>query len=88
MTMIALFTAAALCLAFAAFSFFGLPFMMAGHHMLDQLRERLSHKTALGGLIAAAIALVWVLQASPVLISPGAGVQVVADQMTGSSWQI
>ena len=88
MTMIALLAAAALCLAFAVFCFFGLPYMLAGPHMFDQLRERLSHKTALGGLITAAIALVWVLQASPVLISPGAGVQVVADQTMGGSWQI
>ncbi|MEZ5985702.1 MAG: hypothetical protein R3B94_07100 [Hyphomonas sp.] len=48
----------------------------------------LTDKVALGGLVAAAISLVWVLQASPALISHGTDVQVVADQMTGSSWQV
>ena len=89
MMMTLLLTVAALCLAFAAFSFFGLPYMVMGPQVLDQLRRRTTDKALLGGLVAAAISLVWVLQASPVLISPGAGVQVVADQMTtGSGWQI
>jgi hypothetical protein len=49
---------------------------------------RLTDKAVLGGLVTAAISLVWVLQASPALISHGANVQVVADQMTGGDWQI
>jgi len=81
-------TTAALCLAFAGFCFFGMSYMLAGPRMMDQLRARLTDKAMLGGLMTAAIALVWVLQASPALISPAAGVQVVADQMTGSGWQI
>ena len=56
--------------------------------VLDQLRRRLTDKAVLGGLLTAAISLVWVLQASPALISHGSNVQVVADQMTGSGWQI
>lgn len=87
MLTIALLAAAALCLTFAGFAFFGLPYMLAGPHVFDQLRTRLTDKAALGGLVTAAISLVWVLQASPALISPGTGVQVVADQMMGG-WQI
>ena len=86
--MFALLAAAALCLAFAGFCFFGLPYMIAGPRVLDQLRRRLTDKAVLGGLLTAAISLVWVLQASPALISHGSNVQVVADQMTGSGWQI
>ena len=88
MMMTALLTTAALCLAFAAFCLFGLPYMIAGPHMLDQLRLRKTDKALLAGLVTAAISLVWVLQATPALISHGADVQVVADQMTGSGWQI
>ena len=88
MMMTVLLATAALCLAFAGFCFFGLPYMIAGPRMLDQLRQRATDKVALGGLVAAAISLVWVLQASPALISHGTDVQVVADQMTGSSWQV
>jgi hypothetical protein len=88
MMMIALLIAAALCLAFAGFCFFGLPYLVAGPRVLDQLRMRLTDKAVLGGLVTAAISLVWVLQASPALISHGANVQVVADQMTGGDWQI
>ena len=87
MMIFALLASAAVCLAFAGFCFFGLPYMVMGPRVLDQLRERLTDKAAMGGLLAAAISLVWVLQASPALISPGAGVQVVADQMTGG-WQV
>ncbi len=83
-----LLAAAAMCLAFSAFCFFGLPYMFVGPRVLDQLRLRVTDKAVLGGLVAAAISLVWVLQASPALISHGASVQVVADQMTGSSWQV
>ena len=86
--MFALLAAAALCLAFAGLCFFGLPYMIAGPRVLDQLRRRLTDKALLGGLLTAAISLVWVLQASPALISHGSNVQVVADQMTGSGWQI
>ena len=86
--MFALLAVAALCLAFAGFCFFGLPYMIAGPRVLDQLRRRLTDKAVLGGLLTAAISLVWVLQASPALISHGSNVQVVADQMTGSGWQI
>lgn len=88
MLMTLLLAAAALCLAFAGFCFFGLPYIFAGPRVLDQLRLRLTDKAMLGGLVTAAISLVWVLQASPALISHGASVQVVADQMTGGSWQI
>ena len=88
MMMFALLVVAALCLAFAGFCFFGLPYMIAGPRVLDQLRRRLTDKAVLGGLLTAAISLVWVLQASPALISHGSNVQVVADQMTGSGWQI
>jgi hypothetical protein len=88
MMMTILLVAAALCLAFAGFCFFGLPYMLAGPHVLDQLRLRLTDKAVLCGLVTAAISLVWVLQASPALISHGTGVQVVADQMTGSNWQV
>jgi hypothetical protein len=88
MMMTALLATAALCLALAGFCFFGLPYMVMGPRVFDQLRERTADKAALGGLLAAAISLVWVLQASPALISHGPGVQVVADQMTGSDWQI
>lgn len=88
MMMIALLAVAGLCLAFAGFCFFGMPWLLMGPAAFDQLRERTTDKATLGGLLAAAIALVWVLQASPVLISDGAGVQVVADQTMGTGWQI
>lgn len=88
MMMTLLLAVAALGLAFAGFCLFGLPYMIAGPRVLDQLRTRLTDKALLGGLVTAAISLVWVLQASPALISHGASVQVVADQMTGGSWQI
>ena len=88
MMMFALPAAAVLCLAFAGFCFFGLPYLVSGPHMLDRLRVRLTDKAMLGGLLTAAISLVWVLQASPALISHGPSVQVVADQMTGGSWQV
>ncbi|KCZ88497.1 hypothetical protein [Hyphomonas jannaschiana] len=88
MMIFALLAAAALGLAFAGFCFFGLPYLVSGPHMLDRLRLRLTDKAMLGGLLTAAISLVWVLQASPALISHGASVQVVADQMTGGGWQI
>jgi len=88
MMMFALLAAAALCLAFAGFCFFGLPYLVSGSHMLDRLRVRLTDKAMLGGLLTAAISLVWVLQASPALISHGTNVQVMADQMTGGGWQI
>ncbi|KCZ84804.1 hypothetical protein HAD_03955 [Hyphomonas adhaerens MHS-3] len=88
MMMTVLLALAALCLVFAGFGFFGLPYLIAGRHVLDQLRLRLTDKAVLTGLVTAAISLVWVLQASPALISHGTGVQVVADQMTGSSWQV
>jgi hypothetical protein len=88
MMMTVLLLSAAVCLAFAGFCFFGLPYMIVGPRMFDQLRERATDKAILGGLVAAAISLVWVLQASPALISHGADVQVVADQMTGGGWQI
>ncbi|MEZ5998549.1 MAG: hypothetical protein R3B98_07645 [Hyphomonas sp.] len=78
---------AALCLVFAAFCMFGLPYMVMGPRVFDQLRLRTTHKAFAGGLMAAAISLVWVLQASPSLISPVTGVQVIADDMTGG-WQI
>jgi hypothetical protein len=83
-----LLAVAATCLAFAGFCWFGLPYMIAGPRVLDQLRGRLTDKALLGGLVTAAISLVWVLQASPALISHGPSVQVVADQMTGGSWQV
>ena len=86
--MIALLTTAALCLALAAFSFLGLPYLLTGGYFLDQLRERLTHKAVVGGLLAAAISLVWVLQASPALISHAPGVQVITDEITGCGWQI
>ncbi len=88
MMMTVLFATAALSLVFAGFCFFGLPYMIAGPHVLDQLRLRLTNKAVLAGLVTAAISLVWVLQASPALISHGTGVQVVADQMTGGNWQV
>ena len=88
MLTIALLAAAGLCLAFAAFCFFGLPYLVAGPLVFDWLRERMTDKVALGGLAAAAISLVWVLHATPALISHGTDVQVVADQMTGGGWQI
>ena len=87
MMMMTLLAVAALFLAFAGFCMFGLPYMIAGPRVLDQLRLRLTDKALLAGLLTAAISLVWVLQASPALISHGASVQVVADQMTGG-WQI
>ncbi|KCZ49548.1 MULTISPECIES: hypothetical protein [unclassified Hyphomonas] len=83
-----LLAVAAMCLAFAGFCLFGLPYMIAGPRVLDQLRGRLTDKALLAGLVTAAISLVWVLQASPALISHGPSVQVVADQMTGGSWQV
>jgi len=87
MMMTALLLMAALCLAFSAFCMFGLPYMVMGPRVFDQLVSRTTHKAWAGSLMAAAIALVWVLQASPALISPLGGVQVVADQM-GGGWQI
>ena len=39
MMMFALLAAAALCLAFAGFCFFGLPYLVSGSHMLDRLRK-------------------------------------------------
>ena len=83
-----LLAVAAMCLAFAGFCLFGLPYMIAGPRVLDQLRGRLTDRALLAGLVTAAISLVWVLQASPALISHGPSVQVVADQMTGGSWQV
>ncbi|RAN39260.1 hypothetical protein [Hyphomonas sp. GM-8P] len=83
-----LLAVAAMSLAFAGFCLFGLPYMIAGPRVLDQLRGRLTDKALLAGLVTAAISLVWVLQASPALISHGPSVQVVADQMTGGSWQV
>jgi hypothetical protein len=88
MMMTLLLVAAAACLAFAGFCFFGLPYMIAGPRVLDQLRLRLTDKALLAGLVTAAISLVWVLQASPPLISHGASVQVFADQMMGGTWQV
>ena len=79
---------AGLCLAFSAFCLFGLPYMVIGPRMFDQLRSRTSHKAMAAGLVAAAISLVWVLQASPALISPMAGVQVGAIDMTGATFRI
>jgi hypothetical protein len=84
---IALLTTAALCLFFAAFCFFGVPYLVMGPRVADQLRDRTVDKAILGALLAAAISLVWVLQASPALISPAGDVQVVADQTTGG-WQV
>ena len=83
-----LLAVAAMCLAFAGFCLFGLPYMIAGPRVLDQLRGRLTDKALLAGLVTAAISLVWVLQASPPLISHGASVQVFADQMMGGTWQV
>ncbi|MEZ5953750.1 MAG: hypothetical protein R3C13_05515 [Hyphomonas sp.] len=83
----ALLLLAALCLVFSAFCMFGLPYIVMGPRVFDQLRARASHKVWAGSLLAAAISLVWVLQASPSLISPVSGVQVIADDMTGG-WQI
>jgi hypothetical protein len=43
-----LLAVAATCLAFAGFCWFGLPYMIAGPRVLDQLRGRLTDKALLG----------------------------------------
>ncbi len=82
-----LLSTAAVCLLFAAFCMFGLPWMVMGPRMFDQLVERTDHKAAMAMLAAAAIALACAPVASPVLISPSAGVQVGTSSFPGSGWQ-
>ncbi|MBU1287498.1 MAG: hypothetical protein KJ871_07205 [Alphaproteobacteria bacterium] len=81
--MLILLTLAALFLAFAVFCMFGLPYMLMGPRMFDQLAERRDQQVMAGALLAAAISLVLAPFFVPGLISDGSRVQVMAETLTG-----
>jgi hypothetical protein len=81
--MLILYTLAGLFLAFSAFCMFGLPYMLMGPRMLDQLAERADQKVMASVLVAAAISLVLLPFLGSGLISDGSHVQVFAGTLTG-----
>ena len=78
-----LFTLAAFFLVFAAFCMFGLPYMLMGPRVFDQLAERREQQVMAGLLVAAAISLVLAPFFASGLISDGSRVQVMAETLTG-----
>ncbi|WP_335590310.1 hypothetical protein [Hyphomonas oceanitis] len=78
-----LFTLAALFLAFATFCMFGLPYMLMGPRVFDQLAERREQQLMAGLLLAAAISLVLAPFFATGLISDAGRVQVMVETLTG-----
>jgi hypothetical protein len=81
--MLILSALAALFLAFAAFCMFGLPYMLMGPRVFDQLAERREQQLMAGLLLAAAISLVLAPFFASGLISDAPRVQVMAETLTG-----
>lgn len=73
-------------LAFAAFSAFGLPYMIMGARAFEEFGDR-PDAQALAGMLASAALLVAALPfVAPALISEGPQVQVVAETVTGATF--
>jgi hypothetical protein len=76
---------AGLLLAFAAFTAFGLPYMLMGVRAFEEIGERRDVQ-AMAGVLAGAAALIAALPfVAPALISAGPQVQVFAETVLGAA---
>ncbi|KCZ46208.1 hypothetical protein [Hyphomonas pacifica] len=84
--MMLLLILAALLIAFAGFCAFGLPYMLCGPRMLDELQDNREQQIMGSVIVGVIIMLVLSPFASSALISATAQVQVMADTFVGQGW--